>query len=478
MSAPDYDIAIIGAGPAGMAAAHEAVNVGLKVVIIDEQDAPGGQIYRDVERVAMERRYDLDVLGADYKYGYGLVDGLQASKVTHLAGHTVWQIDRNGSVWCSDGTKAKQVNAKRVLLATGAMERPVPVPGWTLPGVMTAGAAQILMKSAGMLPEGPIAICGSGPLLLLIADQLVRAGANIAVVAETTSFTDYLRAAPHLLRALKGSDYLRKGIAMRRRLKQAGVHVVSGVSDLRVDGSDRAEGVSFKAGGRTRSFDADTVLLHQGVVPNTQATRQLRLEHLWHEQQHYWYPKTGRNGSTEVETIYIAGDGAGINGARAAEAAGRLTALEIACSLDAIDRAEFDLKSPPWLSELDHHQSVRPLLDAMFPPPKEILNPPDDATLVCRCEEITAGDVRKAAKLGAPGPNQLKAFLRAGMGPCQGRMCGLTVTEVLAAAHGTSPVAIGAYRIRPPLKPLSLAELADMETGDGDVTLASPSSGP
>ena len=161
MSAPDYDIAIIGAGPAGMAAAHEAVNVGLKVVIIDEQDAPGGQIYRDVERVAMERRYDLDVLGADYKYGYGLVDGLQASKVTHLAGHTVWQIDRNGSVWCSDGTKAKQVNAKRVLLATGAMERPVPVPGWTLPGVMTAGAAQILMKSAGMLPEGPIAMVRS-----------------------------------------------------------------------------------------------------------------------------------------------------------------------------------------------------------------------------------------------------------------------------------------------------------------------------
>lgn len=478
MSAPDYDIAIIGAGPAGMAAAHEAVNVGLKVVIIDEQDAPGGQIYRDVERVAMERRYDLDVLGADYKYGYGLVDGLQASKVTHLAGHTVWQIERNGTVWCSDGTKAKQVNAKRVLLATGAMERPVPVPGWTLPGVMTAGAAQILMKSAGMVPEGPVAICGSGPLLLLIADQLVRAGAKIAVVAETTSFADYLRAAPHLLRALKGSDYLRKGIAMRRRLKQAGVHVVSGISDLRVDGSDKAEGVSFKTGGRTRSFDADTVLLHQGVVPNTQATRQLRLEHLWHEQQHYWYPKTGRNGSTEVEAIYIAGDGAGINGARAAEAAGRLTALEIACSLDAIDRAEFDLKSPPWLSELDHHQSVRPLLDAMFPPPKEILNPPDDATLVCRCEEITAGDVRKAAKLGAPGPNQLKAFLRAGMGPCQGRMCGLTVTEVLAAAHGTSPAEIGAYRIRPPLKPLSLAELADMETGDGDVTLASPSSGP
>ncbi|MBO6519817.1 MAG: FAD-dependent oxidoreductase [Rhodospirillales bacterium] len=478
MSAAEFDMVIVGAGPAGIAAAHEAVNVGLTVCVVDEQDAPGGQIYRDVERVAMERAHDLDVLGADYKYGFGLVDGLHASKVKHFAGHTVWQIERDGTVWCSDGNKAKCIKGRRVMLATGAMERPVPVPGWTLPGVMTAGAAQILMKSAGMVPSGPIAICGSGPLLLLIADQLVRAGANIAVLAETTTFADYVRAAPHLLRALKAFDYLQKGMAMRRRIKAAGVKIVSGISALEVVGSEKAEGVSFKAGAKTHRIDASTVLLHQGVVPNTQATRQLRLEHLWHAQQHYWYPKTGRHGSTEAAAIYIAGDGAGINGARAAEAAGRLTALEVACSLDAISRENFDLKAAPWQSELDHHQAVRPLLDAMFRPPAEILNPPNDSTIVCRCEEVTAGDIREAARLGAPGPNQLKAFLRAGMGPCQGRMCGLTVTEVLAAAHGTSPAQIGAYRIRPPLKPLSLAELADMEAGDSDVTLGSPSSGP
>lgn len=478
MSMTEFDIVIVGAGPAGMAAAHEAVNVGLKVCVIDEQEAPGGQIYRDVERVAMERAHDLDVLGADYKYGFGLVEGLHASKVRHLTGHTVWQIERDGTVWCADGKKAKCIKGRRVLLATGAMERPVPVPGWTLPGVMTAGAAQILMKSAGMVPSGPIAVCGSGPLLLLIADQLVRAGANIAVVAETTSLADYVRAAPHLLRALKAADYLQKGIAMRRRIKAASVKIVSGISALEVWGNENAEGVSFTSGGKTHRVDASTVLLHQGVVPNTQATRQLRLEHLWHETQRYWYPKTGRNGATDVEAIYIAGDGAGISGARAAEAAGRVTALEIACSLEAISRENFELKAAPWLSELDHHEAVRPLLDALFRPPADILNPPGDATIVCRCEEVAAGDVRKAASLGAPGPNQLKAFLRAGMGPCQGRMCGLTVTEVLAAAHGKTPAEIGAYRIRPPLKPLSLAELADMEAGESEVTLGSPSSGP
>jgi len=463
MSTPDYDIVVIGAGPAGMAAAHEATNLGLKVVVIDEQDGPGGQIYRDVERVAMQRAHDLDVLGPDYKYGFGLVDGLRASGVRHLKGHTVWQIERDGTVWCSDGEKAKRIKARRVLLATGAMERPVPVPGWTLPGTMTAGAAQILMKSAGMVPAGPIAICGSGPLLLLIADQLVRAGADIAVIAETTTFGDYLRAAPKLPEALFGFEYLQKGMAMRRRIKAAGVEIASGISALRINGTDKAEGVSFRQGGRTRTVAASTVLLHQGVVPNTQATRQLRLEHLWHASQHYWYPKTGANGATELENIFIAGDGAGISGARAAEASGRLTALQIALSLEAVGDADFALKARPWQSELKRHQSVRPMLDALFAPPAEILNPPDDATVVCRCEEVTAGDVRKAAALGAPGPNQLKAFYRAGMGPCQGRMCGLTVIEILAAAHRKTPAEIGAYRIRPPLKPLTLAELADMD---------------
>ena len=109
MSSPQYDLAIIGAGPAGMAAAHEARNVGLSVVVIDEQDNPGGQIYRDVEHVALKRAHDLDVLGADYKYGYGLVDGMRAGEVDYLSGHTVWQIEADGIVWCTDGSKQNRL---------------------------------------------------------------------------------------------------------------------------------------------------------------------------------------------------------------------------------------------------------------------------------------------------------------------------------------------------------------------------------
>jgi len=465
-----FDLAIIGAGPSGMTAAHEARNLGLSVVLVDEQDAAGGQIYRNVSRVVFERPDDLQIFGEDYRYGHGLVGDLQQSGVVHLTGHMVWQIGYDGTVWCSDGVQAKRIQAKAVLLATGAMERPVPVPGWTLPGVMTAGAAQILMKSASMVPEGPVVLAGSGPLLLLVADQLIRSGAEIAAIAETTSLHHYFAALPMLPKALSAADYLKKGLQMRRRIKASGVPIIHAISGLRINGNERASGISFNAGGRAQTIAAATVLLHQGVVPNTQASRQLRLDHDWHDTQHYWYPKTDQFGATSMANIFVAGDGAGISGARAAEVSGRLSALQIACQLGVINTTQRDLKARPLIAEKRRHEAIRPLLDALFPPPAEILNPPDDETIVCRCEEVTAGDIRKAVTLGAPGPNQLKAFLRAGMGPCQGRMCGLTVTEILAAGHGKSPGEIGAYRIRPPLKPLSLAELADMDIGDSSAT--------
>ena len=464
MTVFDFDLVIIGAGAAGMAAAAAASALGLSTALVDEQRQPGGQIYRAIEAVEKDRPQDLPVLGPDYAHGGALARALRgADKLHYLAGQAAWQIERDGGVWCSDGARASRLRARHVLLATGAMERAVPVPGWTLPGVMTAGAAQILLKSSGMVPEGPIALAGGGPLLLLIADQLIQAGASISVLAETTSWRDYVRAARHLPKALRASEYLKKGIAMRRRIRDAGVEIVSGISGLEIAGTQRAAGVAFDVAGRRREIAADTVLLHHGVVPNTQATRQLRLPHEWHGAQHYWYPNTDDFGATEAKAIFVAGDGAGILGARAAELAGRLAVLEIAHRLGRIDAAERDRLAGPLRRDRDRQAAVRPMLDALFPPPAEILNPPKDETIICRCEEVTAGQVRQAADLGVPGPNQLKAFLRAGMGPCQGRLCGLSVTEIIAARQERSPQTVGAYRIRPPLKPLSVAELADMQ---------------
>src|SRR5262249_7542492 len=166
------ELAIIGAGPAGMAAAVLAAELGLETVLIDEQPAPGGQIYRAIERAEPDTP-----LGADDLAGRPLVAAVRASHVAYRPRTTSWHLEPEGALFLETGGRPETLTARRILLATGALERPVPIPGWTLPGVMTAGAAQILLKSSGLVPEGRVVLAGQGPLLYLVAAQLARARA-------------------------------------------------------------------------------------------------------------------------------------------------------------------------------------------------------------------------------------------------------------------------------------------------------------
>ena len=154
------ELAIIGAGPAGMAAAALADELGLETVLIDEQGSPGGQMYR-----AIERTEPGTPLGSDYLAGRPLVAALKASRVDYRPNATLWHVDPEGALFLETAGRAETLTARRILLATGALERPVPIPGWTLPGVMTAGASQVLLKSAGLVPEGRVVLAGQGPLL-------------------------------------------------------------------------------------------------------------------------------------------------------------------------------------------------------------------------------------------------------------------------------------------------------------------------
>ena len=163
--------------------------------------------------------------------------------------------------------------------------------------------------------------------------------------------------------------------------------------------------------------------------------------------------------------LAVAGDGGGIDGAVAAALYGRLTALDAAYRQGQIDLGERNRRADPIRYKLADHQAIRPLLDALFPPPSEICAPPDRNTVVCRCEDISAGDIKNAVALGAMGPNQLKAFTRCGMGPCQGRMCGMTVSELVSQERGEPIEDVGYFRIRPPIKPVTMSELAAIADG-------------
>lgn len=452
-----HDLIVIGAGPAGMAAARMAADKGLSVTLLDEQIRAGGQIYRDVERAASRRG---DILGPDYADGLPLARGLDHPSIAHIPGATVWQIENGPRVFFSVDGQARSVEAKRLLIATGALERPMPIPGWTLPGVMTAGAAQILLKQSGIVAERAV-IAGSGPLLYLIAAQMVRAGTPPLALVETQTRGDFLSALRQLPRALSGWRYLRKGAQMLRQIQRAGVPRHTGATGLAAEGTGRAEAIRFKADGREHRIEADTILLHHGVVPHVQAARSLNIPHRWDPAQHCFVPETGPGGRTAMETVFVAGDGAGIGGAKAAALAGRIAALHIARDVGASTDAGIAGELATLTRALDKELAVRPFLDAAYPPYREALSP-TDSTIVCRCEEVTAGDIRRYAGLGCLGPNQTKAFGRPGMGPCQGRYCGLTVTALLSEANGVSPDTTGYYRIRPPIKPVTLGEIASL----------------
>lgn len=444
------DLLIVGGGPAGVSAAIEARARGLSVLLLDENAAPGGRIWQ-----ALEARGAKD---ADDAAALRVLQDFRACGAEARWRAAVWTIEPDGTVYWSENGASRSAKGTHVLLATGTTERPVPIPGWTLPGVMTVGAAQIALKTAGLVPTVKSWIAGQGPLVLLYAVQAIRAGGRLAGILDLSDPRARWAALPELGSALKAFGELRKGLAWRREIARAGVPWIR-ATDVRAEGEGALRQVSFRTNGHARTEPADLLLLHDGVIPSVQITRALFLAHEWNAVQRHWRPVTDAWGVTSQANILVAGDGAGIGGALAATFSGRIAALAVACALGRIDVPTRDGAAAPLRAARARYLALRPLLDALYAPlPKRL----DDATLVCRCEEVTAGQIRTAAKIGALGMNQLKAFTRCGMGPCQGRMCAATAIEVMAEARGVPVAQIEPLRTRFPTKPVTLGEIASL----------------
>ncbi len=457
------DLLVVGAGPAGLAASITAAGLGASTVLLDEQPAAGGQIYRAITTTPVK---DRKVLGADYWRGESLVGAFLQSGAQYVPGATVWAVSRMTTAAPAQGYEvaysvdggARLLNARHIILATGAQERPFPIPGWTLPGVLTAGAAQILLKSAGVVPGRHTILAGSGPLLYLLAWQYLNAGVELDALLDTTPPGRLGKALPHAWDFLR-SPYLAKGLKLVREVK-ARLGVTAGVTGLEAVGDGRLREVRYAVrGGRQRSLPTDQLILHQGVMPNVNLAQAMGAELQWNDRLKYWEPKVDEWGAATVDGLSIAGDGAGIAGAVAAEHRGRLAALDAARRLGKLDLAARNEKSRPQRRELARATRGRDFLDVLYQPADDFRLPRGD-TIVCRCEEVTAAQVRDTVKLGCTGPNQMKSFLRCGMGPCQGRFCSVTVTELIAQERGVGPEEVGHYRLRFPTKPLTLGELA------------------
>ncbi len=459
-----YDVIVIGAGPAGLAAAWELATRCPSVLLVDENATPGGQIYRSISRATPRTRA---ILGKDYCAGDLLVEDFLNSGCSYLGGATVWSVRKLQvqSAHCleigvSHRGNARLVRAAHVVMATGAMERPMPIPGWTLPGVMTAGAGQIALKSSGLIPAGRTVLAGCGPLLYLLAAQMLAAGGNVVAVLDTTDRSAWWPALPFLPDFAR-SPYAAKGIGLVMRVATK-TRVVRGVTGLVAKGCGKVEAVRYGVGGKSFDIDVDTLLLHQGVIPNTNLASAAGCTLEWNGGQHAFQPYTDHSGMTSIEGIWVAGDGAAIAGAAAAALAGRLVALEILARIGSIRAVDKGALQRLLRRQLRRQLRGRAFLNTLYRPSKAFLVPRDKSVVVCRCEEVIAGQVSEAIAAGVPGPNQLKTFLRCGMGPCQGRMCASTVTNMIAAERGCSPGEIGTYRVRFPVKPLRLSELASI----------------
>ena len=288
--------------------------------------------------------------------------------------------------------------------------------------------------------------------LYLVAHQLVCAGAPVRAVLFTTPPDRLWRAA----------GALRKGIGWRRALTRRGVKVMH-VSDLAIEGGEQVESVRFTHRGRKWSMQASLVLLHEGVVPNAHLTLAAQLDHVWDDRQHAFRPAADEWGTTSGPGVLVAGDGAHILGAEAAVDSGRIAALEAAHRLGRVDAQRRDALAKRHRASLARHRRFREFLDLEFEPGAAALRPSDPVVTVSRCEEVAVAEIERVIAHGCPGPNQAKAFTRCGMGTWQGRMCATVVSEIFATRRHTGVGATGHYRIRPPVKPLTVGELATLE---------------
>lgn len=440
-------VVVVGAGPAGLAAVRRLVEGGIRPMLLDREPAAGGQVLRE-QALGLElpplpgfdpaagprARSDFEALG-------DRVDCYPSTAVVGLEDHRLWAVGPSGEV---DSTRWD-----RLVLCAGAHDREVPVPGWTLPGVVTLGAAQIALKTQGCAVGRRIACVGTGPLLYLTAAQHVAAGCEVAVVADTAGLGDVAAALPGLI-----ADRARLALGIRCLwiLHRARVPCLRRVTAVAVEGVDRVTGLVIHAGRRREVVPCDAVAIGFGLVPQTQILDLADAAMALEDATGLWLPALDGSGRTSVPGVYAAGDGAAPLGAEAAGLAGERAALAVLEDL----HLPFDRDRAARLDrELARHVRFARAVARAFPFPARLEEAIADATVLCRCEGVTAGAIRAAVReFDECEVNRVKALTRCGMGRCQGRICGPTLARLVARASGQPLAKVGRLRTRAPVEPL------------------------
>jgi NADPH-dependent 2,4-dienoyl-CoA reductase/sulfur reductase-like enzyme len=462
-------VAIVGTGPAGMAAAVATAKAGLRPVVIDENPLPGGQVYRQSPATFRSSGADQRIKTLSAKRGAALLKQFQVlrDKMTLLMGAAVWGIFPPRRLAVSGGDQPGIVDAEHLIIAQGAYEYVPPFPGWTLPGVMTPGGAQHLVKTMQVLPGRRAVVAGTGPFLLVVADQLARSGMKVAAVIEAASTSDALRALPGLL---SHPALFRDGLGYLWRLRRAGVPIHRGHIVVEARGEEGLREVTVAACDergypdrcRAWTIEADTLCVGYGFVPRTQLAQLAGCRLRFAEHLGGWVPQVDESFQTSVPGVWVAGDGGGVGGALAAELQGSLAGLTVARQLRAVDSSTFNDQRQSLLRQLAKLARFRNALTRIAPLRPGFHALATEKTVVCRCEELTLGEIEAGIAAGGVNFRTLKVMTRLGMGPCQGRMCWPATACLIAARTERRVEEAGPLSIRPPVKAVRLEDLADL----------------
>ena len=473
------DVVIVGAGPAGMAAALAVADEGFDVIVVDEQARAGGQIFRRPPAAFDAGQPDY----APYRWAAGLIERFENhprifTRFRSTAFGILKETDNPSgetrlAVALDTPAGGERVEAKRILLATGAYDLPVAFPGWTKPGVMMVGAAQSLLKSQKVLAGQKIVLTGSHPLLLIAAKQPVDAGARVQEIALARGIPSVLELAKSLpaapgnlsvfgeaIRALATLARARVKISTRTLVTEAsGDTAVASVRLARVDRG-------WKPIGTEREIPADLLLVGYGFSPSTELARQARCDLEWDAKKGGWIVAHDERSETNVPGIYVAGEPTGIAGAERSRAGGELAGLHIAESLGAAGDS-LETKTAAAARRMAGAERFSRVVQDMFEPQRmalaELAQPA--GTIVCRCELVTSGEIDEILKANPfiSAANAVKLECRSGMGPCQGRYCGGTVAAQVARAREISIEQAGHFTAHLPVKPVTLSRYSALD---------------
>jgi thioredoxin reductase len=453
------EVVVVGGGPAGLAAAAVAAEAGADVLLADDRASLGGQYYK---QPAGSAGADLAAPDRQFAAGHALIERVRAAGVRVYSEMRVWGADGPGRLYAVRGSARFELRGQRLILATGAYERAAPFPGWTLPGVMTSGAGQSLLRGYRITPGDRVLVTGNGPLNVQLAAELVKAGGTVVGLVELARIFNPARAAEVLTMAASAPALMRDGVGYLARLRRARVPVLTGCAVVRVEGDGRAQravvsqldAAGLPVPGTESALDIDAVCVGLGFMPGNELARLLGLPHSVDPRSGGYVIERSAAGRSGLEHVWVVGDGAEVRGAKVAESTGMLAGAEVAASLG---RPVSNLRAVR--RHRDRHERFQRALWRTYRAPALFSQLADPQTIVCRCESVPLATidaaVREVRSAGA-----LKRLTRAGMGHCQGRFCGFVVSERVKDATGVPVDARSGFAPQPPLRPAPLWALA------------------